>query len=284
MGKIRVRTIGDESQEQEEQKKLKEKREQKKLAKAPGLKGGEKITAVGPTIEELEAEEATKEEAQADSGEEKKEGKKSKKAKFLKAKVIGKRYKENQSLVAKETVYPLSNGVTILKKFKVGKFDETVELHINVKEKGMNGQIALPHGTGKQVRVKVADDALIAEIEKGKIDFDVLVASPSMMPKLAKVARILGPKGLMPNPKTGTITDKPEALIEKLTKGQISYKTEAQAPIIHLSVGKVSFDDKKLEDNIKMVVKTIGTEKISSVTLKSTMSPAIKLNVASSGK
>ena len=282
MGKIRVKTIGDEGQEQEEQKKLKEKREQKKMAKAPGLKGGEKITAVGPTIEELEAETPI---ATAEENKETEEKvTKGKKEKFKKIKITGKRYRENQTFVASGTIYPPTNGVSILKKFKTGKFDETVELHINVKDKGINGQISLPHGTGKQARVKVADDALIEEIEKGKIDFDVLIAAPSMMPKLAKVARILGPRGLMPNPKAGTVTDKPETLIEKLTKGQINYKTEAQAPIIHLSIGKLSFDEKKLEDNIKMVVKTIGSEKINSITLKSTMSPAIKLNVTSYGK
>lgn len=276
MGKIRVKTFGDEASEQEDQKKLKEKREQKKLAKAPNLKGGEKIASVGPTEEELMAEtpvEATPSEEET--------SKKGKKAKFaaLKAKTIGKKYKENAILVNKTEKYPLAKGIEILKKFKVGKFDETVELHINTKEKGLSGQIPLPHGSGKQLRIKIADEALLAEVEKGKIDFDVLVASPSMMPQLARVAKILGPKGLMPNPKAGTITDKPDALIEKLSKGQINYKTEATFPIIHLSVGKLSFGEKELAENIQTSIKTIGGAKINSVTLTSTMSPAIRLDL-----
>ena len=183
-------------------------------------------------------------------------------------------------MVAKDTIYPLSEGISILRKFKKGKFDETVELHLNVKEKGISGQIPLPHGTGKKLRIKVADEALIAEVEKGKIDFDILIAAPATMPLLAKVAKILGPRGLMPNPKNGTITDKPDALIEKLSHGQVSYKTASEAPIIHLSIGKISFEDKQLEENIKTTLKTIGSEKINSVTLKSTMSPAIRLVVS----
>jgi large subunit ribosomal protein L1 len=276
MGKIRVKTFGDEASEQEDQKKLKEKREQKKLAKAPNLKGGEKIASVGPTEEELMAEtsvESTSSEEEAP--------KKGQKAKFaaLRAKTIGKKYKENSILVNKSIKYPLSNGIEILKKFKAGKFDETVELHINTKEKGLSGQIPLPHGSGKKLRIKVVDEALLAEVEKGKIDFDVLIASPSMMPQLARVAKILGPKGLMPNPKAGTITDKPDALIEKLSKGQVNYKTEATFPIIHLSVGKLSFGEKELTENIQTSIKTIGGAKINSVTLKSTMSPAIRLDL-----
>ncbi|PIR78942.1 MAG: hypothetical protein COX79_02345 [Candidatus Levybacteria bacterium CG_4_10_14_0_2_um_filter_36_16] len=287
MGKIRVKTIGDESLEQEEQKKLKEKREQKTLREGQGVAhlknmgGGQRITTVGPTEEEILAQtldqtsqEGTTSEAQSDSGG------KTKKEKFKKVKVFSKRYKENKNLVAKDTIYPLSEGISILRKFKKGKFDETVELHLNVKEKGISGQIPLPHGTGKKLRIKVADEALIAEVEKGKIDFDILIAAPATMPLLAKVAKILGPRGLMPNPKNGTITDKPDALIEKLSHGQVSYKTESEAPIIHLSVGKISFEDKQLEENIKTTLKTIGSEKINSVTLKSTMSPAIRLVVS----
>jgi large subunit ribosomal protein L1 len=98
------------------------------------------------------------------------------------------------------------------------------------------------------------------------------------MAKLAKAARILGPRGLMPNPKNGTITDKPEALAEKFKGGQINYKTESQAPIIHASVGKISFKEEDLVENISEFIKTIGTAKIQTVTLKSTMSPGIKID------
>ncbi|OGH10676.1 MAG: hypothetical protein A2857_01745 [Candidatus Levybacteria bacterium RIFCSPHIGHO2_01_FULL_36_15] len=181
----------------------------------------------------------------------------------------------------KQKLFTLNEAVDVLKKFKKASFDETVELHINVKEKGLSGQIALPHGTGKKVRIKVADDALIDAVSKGTIDFDILIAEPSMMGKLAKVARILGPKGLMPNPKAGTITTEPQKLIEKLSHGQVNYKTETEAPIIHMSVGKLSFAEKQLSENISTALSAIGSTKINNVTLKSTMSPAIKLQIAS---
>lgn len=283
MGKIRVKTLGDEESQKEEQKRAREKREQKSLRKDQGVAhlkntgGGQRITTVGPTEEELAKIEIPTYESPE-------EGKKTKKEKFLKKKVLGKRYTENKALVSKDRKYKLSDAVETLKKFKKSSFDETVELHVNVKEKGLSGQITLPHGTGKQVRVKIADEEVLSEIEKGKIDFDILVATPSMMPKLAKVARILGPKGLMPNPKAGTVTDKPEEAVKKLSAGQVNFKTESAAPLIHLSVGKVSFEDKKLEDNIKTAITAIGTGKIDAITLKSSMSPAIRLDAVSFGK
>ena len=100
-----------------------------------------------------------------------------------------------------------------------------------------------------------------------------------MMPQLARVAKILGPRGLMPNPKNGTIAENPEEAVKKLSGGQVSYKTESDAPIIHAIVGKVSFEDNKLKDNVKTFLSSVGTEKIASVTLKSTMSPAIRLSL-----
>jgi large subunit ribosomal protein L1 len=199
------------------------------------------------------------------------------KEKFVKVKEVGKRHKENLSIVSKNQTYSIEQALEALKKFKKSKFDETVELHINTKEKGVSGQVTLPHGTGKTLVIKIADDTIIAEVAKGKINFDILVATPSMMPQLARVAKVLGPRGLMPNPKNGTITDKPEEAVKKLSAGQISYKTEAISPIIHVSVGKISFEDKKLKENIATLLSSVGAAKISSVTLKSTMSPAIRL-------
>ena len=146
-------------------------------------------------------------------------------------------------------------------------------------EKGISGQVTLPHGTGKKLRIVVADDAVIEEIESGKINFDVLVAKPEQMPKLAKVARVLGPRGLMPNPKNGTVTPNPDEVIAKLSAGQMSYKTEAKDPIMHLSVGKISFEEKKIEENLKTLFESIGTSKITQAVLKSTMSPSIKLAI-----
>lgn len=208
------------------------------------------------------------------------EARTAKKEKFAKAKkkTDSKRHKENMSVVSKTQKYNLDQAIDALKKFKKSKFDETVELHINTKEKGISGQVTLPHGTGKTLVIKIADETILAEVLKGKINFDILVATPSMMPQLAKVARVLGPRGLMPNPKNGTITDKPEEAVKKLSGGQIAYKTESAFPIIHAIVGKVSFEDNKLKDNVNTFLSSVGASNITNVTLKSTMSPAIRLD------
>ena len=237
------------------------------------MKGGERTVSVGISEEEIAAslDTTSPEEVAEESG-------KKKSTREKRKHIVSKRHKANKELSSKDAS-SVSKAVETLKKFKTSSFDETVELHINTREKGISGMLTLPHGTGKTLRIKVADDALISEVESGKITFDVLVATPQMMGKLAKVAKILGPRGLMPNPKNGTITPNPDDAVKKLSAGQISYKTEAQAPIIHMSVGKVSFEDKKLSDNISAVLSNIGAAKISSVTLKSTMSPAVRITI-----
>lgn len=279
MGKVKIKVIGDEQQEQQEIEKNKAKREQKDLREGKksthvsGMKGGERTTTVGVSEEEIAAQLDV---SPADDQTSQKENKKEKAEK--KARIISKRHTENKK-ITDTTPLNMTKSIEKLRKFKPSSFDETVELHINTREKGISGTVVLPHGTGKKLNIKIADDLLIAEIEKGKISFDILVAHPSVMPKLAKVAKILGPRGLMPNPKNGTISTEPEKAAEKLSAGQIGYKTESTAPIIHLSVGKLSFDDKKIADNVTTVLSTIGNSKINSVTLKSTMSPAIKISL-----
>ncbi|OGH02254.1 MAG: hypothetical protein A2798_03770 [Candidatus Levybacteria bacterium RIFCSPHIGHO2_01_FULL_37_17] len=174
-------------------------------------------------------------------------------------------------------MYSLSEGLEILGKVQRGKFDETVELHINTTVSGISGNVTLPNGTGKKTRVAIADDKLIAEVEKGVVNFDILVATADMMPKLAKVAKVLGPRGLMPNPKNGTITEKPEDVVKKYEAGQINFKTEAKNPIMHLTVGKMSFGTDKLSENIEAMISAVKKDNIVSIILKSTMSPGIKI-------
>lgn len=297
MGKIRVKTF-DESQEAQDAK-LAAKREAKKarLQAAERSDGGqaakaaEKVERTEISSEQREAppESGQQTEAQTEAiepqTEAKLEKKASKKEKFAKAKKSpSKRYKENASMVAVKTTYPLNTAVEMLKKFKTSKFDETVELHVNLKEKGVNGALSLPHGTGKKRVIKIADDETIAAIEKGTIDFDVLVAHPSMMPKLAKVARILGPRGLMPNPKNGTVTPKPEEMVEKLSGGLVNFKSESDAPIIHMSVGKISFSEPQIKENVTAAINAIKIQNITKVTMKSTMSPALQIELNSLGK
>ncbi len=279
MGKVKIKTLGDETAEQETAAKEAVKREQKDLRSGKGakvsgigMKGGERTTSIGVSEEEIAATLDAEGPNDADGNK--------KKVKDRKKKLTSKRHKENKSLSSKTSV-KVDKGIEALRKFKATGFDETVELHINTKEKGISGTVQLPHGTGKTLKIAVADDAIIEEVAAGKINFDILVANPSMMPKLARVAKILGPRGLMPNPKNGTISPNTDEAVKKLSAGQIGFKTESAAPIIHVSVGKLSFEDKKLSDNISTVIGAIGASKIASITLKSSMSPAVRLAVSS---
>lgn len=296
MGKVRIKTF-DESENAELEAKKKAKREAKKADKA-SKKDTVEVKETTETVETPEEEIKNSEETVHTPEEDvvtveetknviasnseaisKTEPKRTKKEKFAKVKSLSERVAANKKLVSRTQTYPLDKAVNLLTQFKAGKFDETVELHLNVREQGTSGTLTLPHGTGKTLKIKVADDELLATVEKGNIDFDVLVATPDMMPKLAKVARILGPKGLMPNPKNGTVTTNPEDAVKKLSGGEIRFKTEPKAPVIHLIIGKLSFGDKKILENAQTVISTIGTNKIKSAILTSTMSPGIKLQV-----
>jgi large subunit ribosomal protein L1 len=267
VGKIRVKVIGDEEAEQKQQDEFRKKKEAriaeaKQQAKAEVETPEEKTAVVSSETEVTEVKAEPKHVKKTTSSK----------------KTHSKSYSAVKEKVEAKKTYSVSEGIELLKKLQRAKFDETVELHITTIEQGVSGQITLPHGTGKKTKVVIATDEVLAEVEKGKIDFDILVAEPAMMPKLAKVARILGPKGLMPNPKNGTVTANPQELVKKYEGGQINFKTEAKAPIIHLTVGKASFEDKKLAENIKTVFTAVKKERISSVVLKSTMSPGIRIS------
>ena len=274
MGKIRVKSIGDEEVNKKDLKKEQARAEAEK-ARAEAEARRE---AAGETPKE-ETETAAPEKKQV----------KVEKAPATKKEKVSASYKKASAMYDKNKRYKLAEALPLLEKMKRAKFDETVELHINTNEKGISGNFTLPHGTGKQMRVVIANAAadptqveeLIKNIEAGKIDFDILVATPDTMPKLAKIARVLGPKGLMPNPKNGTVTPKPEEVAKKFAGGQINFKTEAKFPILHLAVGKVSFGDKKLAENIATAIQAVKIKNIKNVTLKSTMSPGIKLESAS---
>lgn len=283
MGKIRVKNFGDEEQEKKDQKKA-EARAAAKAAK-DAAEAGKKAVASETT------EQAEPKTIAVEAAEEKTAGKKTKKAKFIKTKkqAHSAAYLAVATKVDPKKLYKLDEAVKLLPELKLAKFDETVELHLNTTDKGISGAVTLPHGTGKTTKVEIINansdakhaEEVIKKIEAGQIDFDILIATPDSMPKLAKVARVLGPKGLMPNPKNGTVTPKPEEAAQKFAGGQMNFKTESKFPILHLSVGKISFGDKKLTDNIKAAIAAVGNKKIKNVTLKSTMSPAIKLDLAS---
>ncbi len=288
MGKVRVKTF-DETENAEALAKKKAKREAKKNQKE-ALKAEKKPTVQDETetvstpeekIKTSNEEITTPEEniTTVETPTEKEAKKRKKKEKFQTKKTDSDRVSANKRMVSSTEKYPLEKAVKLLAQFKKSSFDESVELHVNVKEKGISGTLKLPHGTGKTLKIEVADDAIIESISNGKIDFDVLIATPDMMPKLAKIARILGPRGLMPNPKNGTVTTNPDEAIKKLSGGEMRFKTEAKAAVIHLLIGKLSFGEDKLKENATTALEAIGEGKIKSATLTSTMSPGIKLAI-----
>jgi len=271
MGKVRVHTIGIEEAEEKQKEKAAKRKEAKKVIKE---------SEAPSETKELQEKPIVKFGGGSKSEQKRKETKQQRKNGHVRSK----KYQTNTKLVEKYKTYPLSEALELLSKIHLASFNETVELHINTHEKGISGIITLPHGTGKKTKIailapakdaKAADD-LLKEIEKGLISFDVLIATPDAMPRLAKVARILGPRGLMPNPKNGTITQKPEEAAQQYEKGQLTFKTESKAPVIHLSVGKLSFGKEKLMENITAAITAVQAKNIKNITLKSTMSPGIK--------
>ncbi len=222
----------------------------------------------------------------------------------------GKKYVEASKQVDRDKLYNLDEAVKLVKETSVTKFDSTIEvaikLNIDAKKSDQNlrGSLVLPNGTGKSKKVLViakgeagdaaknagatyvGDKDMIEKISKENwFDFDVIVATPDMMPELGKIGKVLGPKGLMPNPKTGTVTTDVARAVEDINKGMVQYKNDSYGNI-HTIIGKASFDNKKLAENLSYVVKTISAAKPSSVkgvfidtiTLTSTMGPGIKLD------
>ena len=214
----------------------------------------------------------------------------------------GKRYVESAKLVDRATLYDVDEAVSILKKTANAKFDETIEAHIRLGVDGrhadqqVRGAVVLPHGTGKTVRVLVfAKGDKVAEAEaagadfvggeEGWLDFDVVVATPDMMGIVGRLGRVLGPKGLMPNPKAGTVTMDVTKAINDIKAGKIEYRLD-KSNIIHVPIGKASFTEEKLADNFHTLIGAINKAKpaaakgqyLKSVVITSTMGPGIKLN------
>ena len=223
----------------------------------------------------------------------------------------GKKYQEAAKLVDRSVLYDANDAISLVKKAATAKFDETVELHIRTgcdgrhAEQQMRGAVVLPNGTGKSVRVLVfakgdrVDQALAAGADyaggeelipriqnEGWLDFDVVVATPDMMSVVGRLGRILGPKGLMPNPKAGTVTMDVTNAVKEIKAGKIEYRLD-KSNIIHVPIGKVSFEEEKLQENFSTIMDAIIKARpaavkgqfIRSATLSSTQGPGVKLNV-----
>ncbi|MCI9386246.1 MAG: 50S ribosomal protein L1 [Lachnospiraceae bacterium] len=224
----------------------------------------------------------------------------------------GKKYNESAKLVDRATFYEIEDAVALAKKSATAKFDETVEVHIRTgcdgrhAEQQIRGAVVLPNGTGKTVRVlvfakgdKIAEaeaagadyvggDELIPKIQNdGWLDFDVVVATPDMMGVVGRLGKVLGPKGLMPNPKAGTVTMDVTKAINDIKAGKIEYRLD-KTNIIHCPIGKVSFTEEQLTQNLNALLEAIVKARPSnlkgqylrSITLSSTMGPGVKVSVA----
>ena len=222
----------------------------------------------------------------------------------------GKKYAEAAKLVDRAALYTTEDAVSLVKKTSAAKFDETIEVHIRTgcdgrhADQQIRGAVVLPHGTGKTVRVLVfakgvkADEAeaagadfvgaedLIPKIQnEGWLDFDVVVATPDMMGVVGRLGRVLGPKGLMPNPKAGTVTMDVTKAIQEIKAGKIEYRLD-KTNIVHAPIGKASFTEEQLNENFKALMDAIVKAKpsslkgqyLKSVTITSTMGPGVKLN------
>lgn len=200
-----------------------------------------------------------------------------------KAKPRSKKYREITQDLDRNKTYPLSEAIDMVKKLSYVKFNATLEAHINTSQTGIRGLVSLPFVTGRKLKILAFEgsDEVIEEINKGKADFDLVVTTPEWMPKLAKVARILGPRGLMPNPKNGTITEDLKKAVEGFQAGKTEYKTEAKAPVIHLAMGKLNQPNEELIANIKALLQTLGKSRVKKVTLSSTMGPSVKVSLSS---
>lgn len=271
MGKKRI-TIIDGSEAKK--KPTEEKRKLVKTGKEHG-----RITDMGAEI--LAEAERLKEKEKQLTKEIKPKAKKAVKKKVTpKTKVRSKKYQEARKKVDRKRLYSLPEAIKLAQETSISKFNGSIEVHLVVKETGLKGGIKFPHPTGKQTKIAIANEALLKKIEQGKIDFDLLLATPAMMPKLTKYAKILGPKGLMPNPKAGTITDKPEETAKKMA-GKTQFKTEVKAPLIHLVIGQVNSKPQELEANFKILIETVGINKINKAIITSTMGPGIKVDLTS---
>jgi large subunit ribosomal protein L1 len=229
---------------------------------------------------------------------------------------FGKKYQDTLKLIDKNKLYDPADAVDLVKKTSTAKFDETIEVHVRLgvdprhADQQVRGTVVLPHGTGKTRRVLVfakgekakeaeaagADfvgaEELAAKIEGGWLDFDVAIATPDMMGVVGKLGRILGPRGLMPNPKVGTVTFELEQVIKEVKAGKIEFRVD-KTSIVHVPVGKASFDAAKLLENFQTFMEALLKAKppaakgqyLRSITIASTMGPGIKVNpVKAAGK
>lgn len=278
---------------------------EEKLAKA-----GKRSAKALKEVEEKEAKEERKEKVAAGELDPSAEGIKKGPAPKVRTKLErrSKGYQEKAKLIDLEKEYTLKEAAEILPKTSSVKFDASVELHVNLgvdprqADQNIRATVALPHGTGKSIRIAVfapadqheaakkagadivGEDEFLQQLDKEQIDFDVLIATPQLMAKLGKYARVLGPRGLMPNPKSGTVTAKVAEAVKEAKAGKVEFRVDKQS-IVHLAVGKVSFTPVQIAENTAVVLKALADAKpgsvkgiyIKKVSMSTTMGPGLTI-------
>jgi len=220
----------------------------------------------------------------------------------------GKKYQEAAKLIEKATLYSLAQAVELATKTSPSKFDASVEVHVRLNvdprqaDQNIRTTVSLPNGTGKTIRVAVfapeadhaaatesgadivGDETFLAQLDKETINFDILIATPQYMPRLGKYARLLGPRGLMPNPKSGSVATDVAKAVKEAKTGKVEYRVDKQA-IVHLSIGKVSFGAEKLTQNAQSFFDSLSSQKpttikgafVKSISMSTTQGPSIKI-------
>jgi large subunit ribosomal protein L1 len=234
----------------------------------------------------VEEEPEAKTKTKSSKGKSEKPKEKSKPAKVEKA-TRGAKYQKSKAQVEPGKLYKPADAIELVKKTSFSKFDGGVEIHLHLSQKKTKGNTEstrgvfnLPHGTGKTKKIIILDEAKIEEIGKTKkLDFDIALASPELMPKVARIAKILGPKGKMPDPKSGTVTTDPEKTIQEINSGRAEYRVDASNNV-HQLVGKVSWETGKLLENIQVVFAPYPKSRIISAYLTASMGPSVSLDLS----
>lgn len=255
MGKTKTQFVGSEP---EDKNKAKKKAKSDKVHLA-GQKGGERVKLVESTPVVAETAEEVKKKARA-------------------PRVRGKKYLEAKAKIDRNRLYSTKDAINLVRETSVSSFDGTVELHLVIKKEGAAFTLTLPHSTGKTKKVELTNEETIKKLEKGKIDFDVLLATADMMPKLVPFARLLGPRGMMPNPKSGTLLKNAKDA-EKFNAAKVTLKTEKTAPVIHTTVGKASMKEAELLENLEAILEAVNKKQIVKAYLASSMGPSVKVAI-----
>lgn len=241
-----------------------------------GTKKNVTISGAKDTIKIVEAPKlvAVKDE-EIDQDEQTKKAEKPSK-KTISKKIRSQKYKAVRSKIDKTKFYKPAEAIALVKKLSYTNFNGTISAQVQVREVGEKVDITFPHSTGKSLKVVILNDKVLADIEAGNLDFDILLAVPKDMSKLSKHARVLGPKGLMPNPKNDTLTPNPEMKKKELEAGKITLKTEKKAPLIHVVIGKISMEDEALIENLQTLIDALKN-KLVKLGISATMSPGVKV-------